>query len=176
MQENRRREWPLSSALVNGAIMPTNRGIMIQFVDVALKIIFAQGRNFLWKKPSECPRCTNWKVWGHGHVERNFEGFSVPLWLKRYRCPECGCIIQMRPSSHFSRFQSSIKAIRSALARRISHGRWPPPPNNSGRMRYWLRNLRRQIRARLTEKWKSGLMEGFDRLVAMGHVPVSRSI
>jgi len=148
---------------------------MIQFVDVVLKVIFVQGRNFLWQRPSECPKCANWKVWGHGHVQRNFEGFSVPLWLKRYRCPECGCIIQMRPSSHFSRFQSSREVIRFALARRISHGKWPPG-QFSGRMRHWLRNLRRQIRARLTEKWKSGLMKGFDCLVAMGRVPVSRSI
>jgi len=148
---------------------------MIQFVDVVLKVIFSQGRNFLWQRPSECPRCANWKVWGHGHVQCNFEGFSVPLWLKRYRCPECGCIIQMRPSSHFSRFQSSREVIRSVLAQRITHGKWPPG-QFSGRMRYWLRNLRRQIRAHLTEKWKSGLMKGFDHLAAMGRVPVSRSI
>jgi hypothetical protein len=148
---------------------------MIQFVDVVLKVIFSQGRNFLWQRPSECPRCTNWKVWGHGHVQRNFEGFSVPLWLKRYRCSECHCIIQMRPSSHFSRFQSSRKAIRYALVQRIIRGKWPPG-QVSGRMRHWVRNLRLQIRAHLTEKWKSGLMKGFDRLVAMGHVPVSRSI
>ena len=148
---------------------------MIQFVNVALKVIFAQGRDFLWQRPSECPRCANWKVWGHGHVQCNFKGFSVPLWLKRYRCPECGCIIQMRPSSHFSRFQSSREAIRSALARRISHGKWPPG-QFSGRMRHWLRNLKRQIRVHLTEKWKSGLMKGFDHLAAMGRVPVSRSI
>ena len=148
---------------------------MIHFVDVVLKVIFIQGRDFFWQRPSECPRCTNWKVWGHGYVQAIFEGFNAPLWLKRYRCPECGCIIQMRPSSYFSRFQSSREVIRSALAWRITHGKWPPD-QFSGRMRHWLRNLRRQIRAYLTEKWKSGLMKGFDRLVAMGRIPVSRSI
>lgn len=148
--------------------------IMIHFVDVVLKVIFDQGRDFLWERPCECPRCTHWKVWGHGYVQALFEGFDVPLWLKRYRCPGCGCIIQMRPSSHFSRFQSSREVIRSALARRISHGKWPPGP--SGRMRYWLKNLKRQMRAHLTEKWNSGLMPAFDRLVSMGLVPVSRSI
>ena len=157
-----------------GLLCPRKQVIMIQFVDVVLKVIFSQGRNFLWQRPSECPRCAHWKVWGHGHVQGNFEGFSVPLWLKRYRCPECGCIIQMRPSSHFSRFQSSREVIRSVLARRISHGKWPP--DHSGRMRHWLRNLKRQMKAHLTEKWKSGLMATFDRLVAMGRVPVSRSI
>ena len=148
---------------------------MIHFVDVVLKVIFSQGRDFLWQRPCGCPRCSHWKVWGHGYVQASFEGFNVPLWLKRYRCPECGCIIQMRPASHFSRFQSSRKGIRSALVRRITHGKWPPN-QFSGRMRHWLRNLKRQIKAHLTEKWKSGLMAAFDRLVAMGRVPVSRSI
>jgi hypothetical protein len=157
-----------------GLLCPPKQVIMISFVDVALKAIFSQGRNFLWQRPAKCLRCANWKVWGHGHVQRNFEGFSVPLWLKRYRCPECHCIIQMRPTSHFSRFQSSRNAIHSALVERIIRGKWPP--GHSGRMRHWLRNLRRQIRVHLTEKWKSGLLKGFDRLVTMGRVPISRSI
>ena len=158
-----------------GLLCPPKQVIMISFVDVSLKAIFFQGRDFLWQRPAKCLRCANWIVWSHGYVQRNFEGFSVPLWLRRYRCPECGCIIQMSPSSHFSRFQSSRNAIRSALVQRISDEKWPPG-QVSGRMRHWLRNLRRQIRAHLTEKWKSGLIKGFDRLAAMGHVPVSRSI
>ena len=52
---------------------------MIQFVNVVLKVIFIKGRNFLWQRPNECPRCANWKVWGHGHVQCNFEGFSVQV-------------------------------------------------------------------------------------------------
>ena len=148
---------------------------MIQFVDVVLKVIFAKGRNFLWERPSACPRCGNWKVWGHGFVQAVFEGFDVPLWLKRYRCPECGCVIQMRPSSHFSRFQSSKKVIRSALDQRINHGKWPSD-QLSGRMRHWLRNLKRQMKAHLTERWKAGLLSAYDHLVDMGRVPVSRFI
>jgi len=30
------------------------------------------------------PSCANWKIWGHGYVQAIFEGFDVPLWLKRY--------------------------------------------------------------------------------------------
>jgi hypothetical protein len=148
---------------------------MIQFVEIVLKEIFTQGRKFSWEHPSNCPRCNHYKVWGHGYVPALFDGFSSPLWLKRYRCPNCACVILMRPATHFSRFQASRETIHSALERRINHGRWPPdlPP---ARMRHWLANLKRQVKAHLPQTWKSGLMAAYEHLVGMGKVPVSCSI
>lgn len=148
---------------------------MIQFVAVILKEIFNQGRKFSWKRPSKCPRCSSVKLWGHGFVPALFDGFSTPLFLKRYRCPDCSCIITMRPESHFTRFQASQATIRSALEHRITHGRWPPDLI-PGRMRHWMANLHRQIKAYLPQNWKSGLMDSYDHLLAMGKVPVSRTI
>ena len=148
---------------------------MIQFVAVILKEIFKQERNFSWNRPPKCPKCDSFKVWGHGFVPAYFDCFEVPLLLKRYRCPDCGCVITMRPASHFSGFQSSRATIRSALQRRINHGRWPPDLS-SARMRHWLSNLKRQIRAHLPQSWKSGLMVSYDRLLGMGKIPVSKSI
>lgn len=148
---------------------------MIQFVNVLLKEIFNQGRDFPWQRPFKCPRCGHWKVWGHGYVQAIFNGFESPLWLKRYRCPTCHCIIQMRPASHFSRVQSSRETIRSALNHRITHGKWPPD-HQPARMRHWLANLKRQVKAHLTETWQIGLMPAYDRLVEMGRIPVSRAI
>ncbi len=49
---------------------------------------------------------------GHGFACTIFQGFDSSLLLKRYRCPTCGCIIKLRPSTHFSRFQSSKHTIR----------------------------------------------------------------
>ena len=148
---------------------------MIQFAVVILKEIFDQGRNFSWDRPPKCPKCDSVKVWGHGFVSAYFDCFDTPLLLKRYRCPDCGCVITMRPASHFSGFQSSIATIRSALQHRINRGNWPPGLAPA-RMRYWLRNLKRQIRAHLPQSWKSGLMVSYDYLLGMGKIPVSRSI
>ena len=148
---------------------------MIQFVNVLLKAIFVQGRDFQWERPSQCPRCGHQMVWGHGYVEAIFDGFDAPLWLKRYRCPNCRCIIQMRPASHFSRFQSSKETIRSALKHRIAQMRWPPD-SHSARMRHWLANLKRQTRAYLTDTWKAGLMAAYEKLLELGRTPVSRAI
>lgn len=148
---------------------------MILFVDVILKQIFTMGRDFPWKRPEKCPCCGNWKVWGHGFVSTIFQGFDEPLLLKRYRCPACGGIIKLRPSSHFSRFQSSKHTIRSALVHRITTGRWPRGSAGS-RQRHWLYNLKRQVKAHLTEEWKDGLAAAFDYLMSLGRIPVSRSI
>lgn len=176
MQKIRRRELQLSSAYKKWGLfaLPKNRN-MIQFIEVILKEIFEQGRKFSWKRPSKCPKCSSVRVWGHGFVPALFDGFDVPLFLKRYRCPDCGCVITMRPKSHFSRFQSSRDTIRSSLQNRIVHGRWPLDLT-SARMRHWLTNLKRQITAYIPQHMKIGLMDAYDCLLGMGKVPVSRSI
>jgi len=122
------------------------------------------GRDFPWSRPKKCPCCGNWKVWGHGFASTIFQGFDDPLLLKRYRCPSCGCIIKLRPLSHFSRFQSSKHTIRSALVYRITKDRWPPGSAGS-RQRHWLCNLKRQMKAHLTEEWRDGLATAFDYLM-----------
>ena len=162
-------------ALNNRGNSPKTNYLMILFVDVILKQIFTMGKDFPWTRPETCPCCGNWKVWGHGFVSTIFQGFDTPLLLKRYRCPACGCVVILRPSSHFSRFQSSKHTIRSAIVHRINTGRWPPGSARS-RQRHWLCNLKRQLKAHLTEKWKDGLVAAFDYLLTLGRTPVSRSI
>ena len=148
---------------------------MIIFVSSLLKDIFKQGRDFLWTRPSNCPKCGCSKVWGHGYVSAWFDGFSEALLLKRYRCPCCGCVIRMRPTSHFSRFQASIRIIRSTLLIRINTGRWPPVQSGS-RPGHWLRSLKKKVSALLGNCWTGHLIKAFDHLIMQGHNPVSRSI
>jgi len=165
----------LSSRPKNRGNRPQQSETMILFVNVILKQIFVMGQNYPWTRPEKCPCCGNWKVWGHGFVRTLFQGYDTPLLLKRYRCPVCGCIIKLRPSSHFSRFQSSIHTIRSTLSNRIKNGTWPPGSAKS-RQRYWLSNLKRQIHAHLTGVWQNQLMAAFDCLLSQGKIPVSRCI
>ena len=95
---------------------------MIIFFPCVLKEIFKKGRNYPWPKPEKCPHCANYKVWGHGFVEAFFDGYNEPLVLKRYRCPVCGCVMRLRPSGYFKRFQASIKTIRSSIVSRVKTG------------------------------------------------------
>ena len=148
---------------------------LILFISAKIKEIFRLGREYPWPRPEICPGCRQSGVWGHGYVQGYFDGFDEGIYLKRYRCPGCGCVIRLRPKGYFSRFQAPIDAIRSSLSRRIRHGRWPPGVSRS-RQGHWLRALRRKISAYLGQGWKDRLLEGFDHLLARGINPVSRSI
>jgi hypothetical protein len=148
---------------------------MIRLVVVKLKEIFKQGRDYPWPRPEICPCCKDHKLWGHGFVENYFDGFSAGLLLRRYRCPLCGCIVKLKPGGYFSRFQASIRTIRSSLSYRLKKGRWPSFLSRS-RQGHWLRGLKRKVEAYLGKNWGEGLMGGFDYLLKQGKVPVSRSI
>lgn len=145
---------------------------MILFVDVDLKQVSLFGKKFPWQKPPVCPRCQKNHVWGHGFTATFFDGFLSALLMRRLRCPGCGCVIKYRPKSHFSRFQTAISTIKSQLTSRIETRRWSANP---GRGRHWLQVLKRQSLARLGLAWQNRLIEAFDRLCALGIVPVSRS-
>jgi hypothetical protein len=118
-------------------------------------------------------RCRNWRVWGHGFVSRYFDEFAEALLLKCYRCPLCGCVITVRPASHFPRIRSSRQTIFSHLHQRI-RGRWPPSPLARSRLRHWMANLKRRIMAHLTNLWDSCVMAGFEELLLRGQIPVAR--
>jgi len=147
---------------------------MIWPVLVELKQIFEMGRSYPWPRPECCPRCSSWRVWGHGYAARYFDGFGEALLVKCYRCPACGCVITLRPDSHFSRIHTSREILRDHLAKRLTQGRWPLSALPRSRLRHWLGNLRRQVQAHLTNRWPWGLLAGFDALLLRGLIPVAR--
>jgi len=147
---------------------------MIAFVSVVLKEIFEQGRKYVWERPATCPACNHYKVWSHGFVQRLFDGFDTSLLLKSYRCPNCGCVSTLRPDSHFTRIQSSVETIRSSLYCRLQTGRWPPPGHSFPKQRHWLKNLRRRIKALLTEVWSHGEIAAFDYFISIGQTSANR--
>lgn len=149
---------------------------MIIFFSVVLKDLFKLKHSYPWPRPNLCPRCKASGVWGHGYVTACFDGFDVPLILRRYLCPRCGCVIRLRPEGYFSRFQASIEVIRSNLSHRIETGRWPPGGGSHRRKGHWFMALRRRVTAYLGNARASRLMESFDNFMNQGIIPVSRSI
>lgn len=149
--------------------------LMIFPVLVSIKEIVARGRDFPWPRPEACPRCEGHRIWSHGFVTAFFDGFDEQLFLRRYRCPECRCVMRARPSGYFERVQASVKTIRSSIAFRLEHGRWPAGTSRS-RQGHWLRSLTRRVCARFGQGWSKRLMEGFDELMLKNENPVSRRI
>lgn len=148
---------------------------MILFVCVSLKEIVKRGRDFSWPKPERCPRCGGNRLWGHGFVEALFDGCPGWVWLRRYRCPECRCVLRMRPAGYFKRFQASSDAIRASIAMRLESGRWLRSRSRS-RQGHWLRSLSKKVCAWLGQGYSGRLLEGFDELMRKGEAPVTRRI
>ena len=86
---------------------------MVIFVAVKLKKLFKKKRNYSWPRLESCPRCSDYKVWGHGYAQAIFDGFKEPLLLKLYRCHVCGCVIRLRPSGYFKRFQPKQGSVKA---------------------------------------------------------------
>jgi len=147
---------------------------MIWQVAVELDEVFAQGRGFAWPRPPGCLRCGCYRVWGHGFVGRYFDGFVLPLLLRCYRCPGCGCVMTPRPAGYVRRIRAALASIRDELRARLETGRWRSQP--ASRMRHWLGHLRRQALAWLGWTHEQALLVGFERLLVAGVVAVGRPI
>lgn len=149
--------------------------MMIIFVCAKLKEIFDEQRQYVWPRPERCPRCRLSKLWGHGFVLVYFDDVAGGVYLRRYRCPECGCVVRLRPRGYFPRIQASIETIRASLDKRLRQGRWPAGSSRS-RQGHWLKALIRNAVAYLGNAWGSRLQEAFDWLVCRGVIPVSRAM
>jgi hypothetical protein len=146
---------------------------MILSVCAKLKDIYEQGRNFKWSKPDRCKRCGSLRVWGHGFVVAYFDGFMGCFYLRRFRCPDCNCVMRMKPEGYFSRFHASIDVIDTCLKGRLRFGRWAPYIGKS-RQRHWLSALKKK-----TMSWfgvGKDLMTAFFELMVKGVIPVSRGM
>lgn len=148
---------------------------MVLHTGVDFKTLICLGRDYPWKRPEGCPSCHG-GLWGHGWVKiyLEWEGIAEQIWIPRFRCPKCKRVFRLRPRGYWPRFFYRIETIRSALKSRLGGGRWPPW---IGRQvgGHWCRALIRQIRGHL------GLItlifpEGYEGLIGLGLVPVSRSI
>jgi hypothetical protein len=98
------------------------------------------------------------------------------LWLKLYRCPDCGAVHRLKPKGYFHRYRVSQEKIRDCLAGRLTTGRWPAVEIGRSRQRHWLKTLRRKVLAYLGQGFARRLLDGFDRLVDMNIIPVGRTI
>ena len=148
---------------------------MVIFYAVKLKELFKKERDYPWKKPEHCPCCTSSTVWGHGYAEALFDGFNRPLLLKLYRCPDCGCVMRIRPKGYFKRFQAPVEIIRSSIVCKSKTNSWLPDISRT-RQAHWFRGLKKRIKAYLTDTWCHGIDAGFDYLLQLGQIPVSRLI
>ncbi len=117
---------------------------MVIYLSVDLHQLFSQGKKYPWPRPARCPSCNSIRLWSHGYVRRNFDGFDSSLWIKRFRCPDCRSVHTMRPSDYSSFCQASRLVVFLSLLMKILFGQWLPEVC-SRRQRYWFSTFKCQI-------------------------------
>jgi len=116
-------------------------GILVLHFRVDVKYLCEVGKRYCWPKPSTCPGCGGMRLWGHGFVGRYFEGFVNPLWMKRFRCPDCTAVHTGRPGGFLNGIRSPAEVVRSCLAAKITNNRWLRSVSRQNQQ-YWFHCLR----------------------------------
>lgn len=96
---------------------------MILIYKITLKKLSEDGRNHKWPN-CPCEKCHR-NMWGHGYVARYFSNTAQQLFLKRYRCPDCGKVITARPEGFWPFIRTPILTIYQMLRSRILCRCWP---------------------------------------------------
>ena len=146
---------------------------MIICIQVDINLLSNLQKDYPWPKPDHCPNCNNPKLWGHGFVDALLDCEKFPVPLKRYRCPNCGCVIKLKPKGYFNRFRATIETIRKSITSLATTGKYI-----SGiayqRQYHWFTALIRHATARYT--LSPNLIQVFEKLIAGGKIPVCRTI
>lgn len=147
--------------------------LVVLHVPADVKRLLVLGKGYPWPRPKRCLSCKSPRVWGHGYVQRYFEGFLLPLWIRRLRCPDCGTVYTLRPDLFYRGFRYSVRTILSSLMAKIADGWWLPsiPRQNQ---QYWFKGLRLQsMRLRSVPFPDRDVVK---EVVSRGLIPASHSL
>ncbi len=80
-------------------------------------------------------------------MERFFDWEASALPIKRWRCPDCGAVHTMRPTTHWRRFWAAWSLIISSLLGKAAGRKWLKSVSRQ-RQQYWWRGY--QIQSRIS--------------------------
>jgi len=146
---------------------------MIMSIPVDIKRLVKLKKGYPWSKPDHCTNCKNPNLWGHGFVDAFFDCEKDPLPLKRYRCPNCGNVIKLKPQGYFNRFHATIDTIRESISSLAATGKYITGVTYQRQYR-WLNALIRHATARY--KLCANLAQVFEKMIAGSKIPVCRTI
>lgn len=76
-------------------------------------------------------------------MARYFDGEPERLWMKRWRCTECGAVHTVRPDGYWRRFLSPWYLILASLMLKMLQDRWLSLASRQ-RQQYWRRGYLKQ--------------------------------
>lgn len=109
-------------------------------VNVTVEELSVQGKKYKWKRPRQCPLCNHEKVWGHGFVAFYISCLRDAVFLKRFQCQQCRCVVILKPIGFWKKFKTSIQDIFNVLLFKLSNHQWPAgcPRQRGG---HWLKRF-----------------------------------
>lgn len=132
--------WPLPIALKTS---PPKGQTTLLICRIDLEKLQESGKHFLWKKPRSCPECGSRRLWGHGYAMRNFVGFALGLWMKRYRCPDCRAVHTCRPEGFLPGMQYPVQTQKSCLETKIDGKPFLRSVSRQSQQHWWKAFLKR---------------------------------
>jgi len=135
-----------------------------------LKKIQELEKKFLWKNPGTCPACGSPRLWGHGFVLRNFFGFAAGLWMKRWRCPDCGAVHTCRPANYLAGMQYPQHIHRMSLEAKLAGKPFLENISRQSQQHWWKAFL---LQCRDTENW-SDPRKFYQKNLEAGQLRVSK--
>jgi hypothetical protein len=138
---------------------------------IDLQKVQESGKNFFWKKPGSCPACNSRRLWGHGFALRYFFGFASGLWMKRWRCPDCGAVHTSRPADFLPGMQYPRRLQQSSLETKLAG---KPYLKSIARQiqQYWWKTF--LSRSKESENW-APLKSLYRKSLETGDLPVGKS-
>ena len=98
---------------------PKGSKTLLLLFRINLQMIQELGKKYPWEKPKKCPSCGGIRLWGHGYVIRYFYEYISGIWMKRWRCPDCGAVHTARPCEYTLGFQYPKKIINRSLLTKL---------------------------------------------------------
>jgi hypothetical protein len=138
-------------------------------LSVTISEIQIQGKSYPWPRPATCPRCGSTRLWGHGFVSRYFDGITGQVWIKRWRCPDCGAVHTCRPQNFWRRFLAPIAIILRSLYGKREGQAWDKNITRQ-RQQYWQRGYTIQS---MFQGWPARTL---DSLLAEGIIAATHSL
>ena len=148
---------------------PKRRNTLLLLFRIDLQNIQELGKEYPWEKPKICPSCKSMRLWGHGFVLRYFYNYVYGIWMKRWRCPDCGAVHTAKPCEYTPGFQYPKKIINRSLLIKLGGNPFPSdiPRQNQ---QYWMKALKFQ--SRQLENWLS-LLKYFMTFIKSGQKQIT---
>ena len=160
----------MTASHCSNSISPKGKNNSLLICRIDLDKVQELGKHFQWKNPGTCPACSSSRLWGHGFALRFFFGFARGLWMKRWRCPDCGAVHTSRPDDFLPGMQYPRHIQQESLKMKLTGKPFLNTISRQVQQHWWKTFI---SRSRESGNWNC-LFSFFRKSLATGQLPVTK--